>query len=88
MIKNVEVNNIKVGRILKMKEKPWTFNSSTGKIYTGVSYEVDDPEFNKEIKDLNIRVLTPGAGGTCDWQPTRLNVEISKGGIITGVYYG
>jgi len=82
------MDNIKVGRKVILKESPWEFTDTGGKHYSGITYEVNDPEFEKEIEGLYVRVWTPGTRGTCDWNTSRLNIHINKDGIITQVNYG
>ena len=82
------MENIKIGRKVNLKQKPWEFTSSTGKHYSGISYEVDDPDFEKEIEGLYVRVFTEGTMGTCDYHSNRMNIHIDNDGIITEIHFG
>lgn len=79
------MENIKVGRKVNLK-KTSIMPGYKGKMYD--YYDVDDPEFQKEIEGRTVRVLPPGAIGTCDWQPHRMSVVINEEGIITEIRYG
>jgi hypothetical protein len=55
-----------------------------------VSYELDDPEMEKALKDAygNVRIIAPNTMVTADFVPTRANVHLSINGVIEEITKG
>jgi hypothetical protein len=74
------------GKEVAVIEKPWKIEATKRfPAMEGVTVECDGSD--AVIVDLvaeaakagfNLRIWTPGVMGTCDWQPSRLNVHIEK----------
>ena len=80
------MTNELVGQKVKLKETKRTVHE-----FEYIQYELDDPEMEHKITTAlgkNVRIFTPGTMGTADYKPYRMNVQINKDGVITGINNG
>lgn len=77
-----------VGQTVKLVE---TKHEYRGHNFSEFKVAEGDPTM-QEIKDLRgegrLRILTPGTVGTCDWNPSRINVHIDASGTVTRIDVG
>lgn len=84
-------NHPLIGQKVKLKETESVIRMPHLRMSKKVkSYELDDPEMEAKINALgdNIRIFTPGSGGTMDFVSSRVNVYIEIDGTISGISVG
>lgn len=75
-----------IGKKIKLREESRTVS---GVSYT--VYHLDDPVVEEEIRNEiggEVRIFTPGRGGTADYKPYRTNIYVDQDGIVTAVRQG
>lgn len=91
-MKDAQENSVKylIGRRVNMiiTEEEYQIDKDEKIVYK--EYEINDPEFKKEIDSINDnnRIFTPGTAGTMDYKMGRLNIYINEEGIVNKVNFG